>query len=795
MNFRFQNCHSAVLPCAVFITGACVLIIEVVATRVLAPYFGNTIYTVSSVIGVVLGALSLGYYVGGRFADRHCDRAFFYFIIFCGGLSVFFLELLILGVLPSFGQGLSIVSGPLIASFLLFFLPSALLGMLSPFAVALQKKACAHEGVGSVSGDIFFWSTLGSIAGSILSGFVLIPHFGIHAIIISVAGLLAGMGAIGVSGSVQKKKRIYCIAVACIVLLTSVAFLSVVQRRAYAGMLYIHDGIYEQLAVYEKEYKGHPARFLQQDRSSSAAMFLDSDELVYDYTKYFVVPSLIKPDARRVLVLGAGAYSIPKAYLAHFPQSIVDVVDIEPELFDIGKTYFRVEHTDRLRNYVADGRRFLVGKDTTYDVLFSDVYASLYSIPSHFTTREFFQSARRALNENGVFVGNFIGSLSREHPSLLFSEMRTFRRVFPNSYFFAVQSSGDLGTQNIIFVGIKGDTVIDLTSDAVTKNVDPIIRSLSEKTIDPQRFSLDEYPEFTDAYAPVEYATAPLFSKEKDPSLFDAENAYALIAQQITYGNRSLVGQGHAPAQDFLKAETRALSGAAFEQEWTHTRADRSTIHLSNIGISLFPEKKKRILLATHYDTQHPAFKDVQHPDGVDPGANNGASGTAVLLELARALAVAKESSVGVDIVFFDGEEGERGVGKGDWKPLGSQYFAKHIADIYPESKPVAGIVIDMVCDKDFTIKKEPHSVQAASQLVDDVWRVGKRVAPSVFSDDISVGINDDHTSFNAIGIPSVLLIDFDYSFNYTTHDTLDKCSKKSLHAVGDTLLEYIRSL
>ena len=130
MNFRFQNCHSAVLPCAVFITGACVLIIEVVATRVLAPYFGNTIYTVSSVIGVVLGALSLGYYVGGRFADRHCDRAFFYFIIFCGGLSVFFLELLILGVLPSFGQGLSIVSGPLIASFLLFFITSALLGLL-----------------------------------------------------------------------------------------------------------------------------------------------------------------------------------------------------------------------------------------------------------------------------------------------------------------------------------------------------------------------------------------------------------------------------------------------------------------------------------------------------------------------------------------------------------------------------------------------------------------------------------------------------------------------------------------
>ncbi|MDP2630105.1 MAG: fused MFS/spermidine synthase [Candidatus Uhrbacteria bacterium] len=795
MKLSFQNYRSIVLPFVVFVTGACVLIIEIVATRVLAPYFGTTIYAVSSVIGVVLGALSLGYYFGGRFADRHCERAFFYFIIFCGGLSVFFLELLILSILPALGQGLSIVSGPLVASMLLFFLPGVLLGMLSPFAVALQKKICAHEGVGSVSGDIFFWSTLGSIAGSIMAGFVLIPLFGIHHIIISVAVALCALGALGVSFSVPKKKRMYCFVVIGVIIFVGAVFFFFAEKKTQAGVLYMHDGVYEQLMVFEKEYNGRPTRFLQQDRSSSAAMFLDSDDLVYDYTKYFVVPALIKPDAHRVLTLGAGAYSIPKAYLARFPKSVVDVVDIEPELYELAKKYFHVPDTDRLKNYVADGRRFLAGKEKTYDVLFSDVYASLYSIPSHFTTREFFQESRRVLTDNGVFIGNFIGSLSREHPSLLFSEMRTFQDVFPNSYFFAVQSPGSLGVQNIIFVGINGDATIDMSSDSATKNTDPIIRTLSERIIDPRRFALKEYSEFTDAYAPVEYATAPLFREGKSPALFDARNAYQLIAQQLTYGNRSIAGNGHTRMQDFLKAETSAISKKTINQEWDHAYVDGGSVHLSNIGMSLFPEKKKRIILATHYDTQHPAFKDAEHPDGVDPGANNGASGVAVLLELARALVTAKESPVGVDIVFFDGEEGERGVGKGDWSPLGSRYFAQHITDIYPESKPIAGIVIDMVCDKDFTLKKEPHSARAALQLVDDVWRAGRRVAPSVFSDEKSVGIDDDHTSLNAIGIPSALLIDFDYPPNYTTHDTIDKCSTKSLQSIGDTLLEYIRSL
>ncbi len=120
------------LPVAVFITGACVLIIEIVATRILAPYFGNTIYSVSSVISVVLAALSVGYYIGGRVADKHPSQKLFFLLILFSGVLVLCIQLLQLSLLPVLGYSLPLSTGPLIVSCILFFFPSFLLGMLSP---------------------------------------------------------------------------------------------------------------------------------------------------------------------------------------------------------------------------------------------------------------------------------------------------------------------------------------------------------------------------------------------------------------------------------------------------------------------------------------------------------------------------------------------------------------------------------------------------------------------------------------------------------------------------------------
>jgi len=178
------------------------------------------------------------------------------------------------------------------------------------------------------------------------------------------------------------------------------------------------------------------------------------------------------------------------------------------------------------------------------------------------------------------------------------------------------------------------------------------------------------------------------------------------------------------------------------------------------------------------------------------PGANNSASGVAVLLETARVLSLLPKPAVGIDMIFFDGEEGPRSLGAGDpnWKALGSPYFAAHLREFYPNAKPEKAVVFDMVCDKDLDLKPEPSSLVSAMSEVKKFWTAGTVVAPLAFSGKTtSYPISDDHTALAAAGIPSFLVIDFEYEpyFN-TTQDTIDKCSADSLQAVGRTLLEYL---
>src|SRR5688572_4445989 len=134
----FNRLYRCGLSSTVFLTGMAILIVEVAATRILAPYFGNSIFTFSSVIGIILAALSLGYYLGGRLADRRPSNFMFYGLIAAGGVSVLLLQLLNLMLLPRIAYQLSMIHGPLYISLLLFLLPALLIGMLSPFAIKLM---------------------------------------------------------------------------------------------------------------------------------------------------------------------------------------------------------------------------------------------------------------------------------------------------------------------------------------------------------------------------------------------------------------------------------------------------------------------------------------------------------------------------------------------------------------------------------------------------------------------------------------------------------------------------------
>lgn len=498
----------AVLPFTVFTTGACVLVIEIVATRVLAPYFGNTIYSVSSVISVVLAALSVGYWFGGRLADRFPSKRLFFGIIAASGLLVLFMQYMQTVLLPHFGYKLPLASGPLIMSMLLFFVPSFVLGMLSPFAVALQQKDAKNQGVGTTAGQIFFFSTLGSIAGSLSAGFVLIPSFGISDILVGVGILLLLLGLIPVIIFGMERK----FTMLAVLLAGGMLLLATTAASANPHEIYRRDGVYERISIVDGMYQGRPTRFLQQDTSNSAAMHLDTGDLAYDYTRYYALYRLFTPRVDRALAIGGGAYSIPKALLAELPKAQVDVSEIEPSLPQLARQYFGLRDDLRLKHYIQDGRRMLHDSPHRYDLIFSDVYHSMYSVPAHFTTKEFLQLAYDRLTDNGVFMANLIGSLNATKPSFIWSEIKTMQQVFPQVYVFAVKSPSEGGAQNIIAVGARAKERVDLFG-GMQGGSDTTVANAASHYVDTTRLSLDGYPVLTDDYAPVDYFAARVLPK------------------------------------------------------------------------------------------------------------------------------------------------------------------------------------------------------------------------------------------------------------------------------------------
>jgi len=783
---------------SVFITGACVLTIEIVAVRVLSPHYGNTIFTVSSVISVILAALSIGYYAGGKFADKHPSLRWFFGIILVSGLVVLAIHFLGLFILPILSVALSLASGPLVSSLLLFLVPAILLGTLSPYAIKLQSVQVPEQGVGSVSGKIFFWSTLGSIIGSLLAGFVLIPNFGIDSIFIATGVALFLLGFIPLVAFGFDKKRLTK-SVLAVLILVGITTFAVQQIKGDA--LYSKDGIYEKITIYDSTQGSRPIRVFQQDRSASGAMFLDSKDptdLVYEYTKYYSLYKIFKPDIQNALVIGGGAYSIPKALIAELPNATIDVSEIEPSLFDLAKQHFNVEDNPNLNNYTEDGRRLLRDSDKKYDLIFSDVYYSLFSIPAHFTTQEFFTIVKEKLSDDGVFIANLIGDLSRQKPSLIFAEIKTFQSVFPNSYFFAIETPEKTDSQNIIFVGYNSEKKIDLSAASILQNSNPVINSLRNKVININRYNLDSYPILTDNYSPVEYLTAEvLYRTFGEKPFIDGDEMLAVIDQQLSYGPRYMSSPGHEEVQKFLIAEMQEQTNEIVTQSWNYEGTDGNTHKMMNIIGRLYPTQERRIILGTHYDSKKFADLDRIHKDQPVPGANDSASGVAVLVELARILGNSHViPSVGVDIVFFDGEEGDINQGSDytNWKPLGSTYFAEHMSELYENTKPVSALVLDMVCDKNLRIYKEQSSAQNAPAQVESFWSTAREINSGVFRDEVKQSVNDDHTPLNQAGVPSFLLIDFEYPPFHTTGDTLDKCSAKSLETVARAVFEYAYS-
>ncbi|HVO77182.1 MAG TPA: M28 family peptidase [Candidatus Bathyarchaeia archaeon] len=272
------------------------------------------------------------------------------------------------------------------------------------------------------------------------------------------------------------------------------------------------------------------------------------------------------------------------------------------------------------------------------------------------------------------------------------------------------------------------------------------------------------------------------------PPQFDGESAFAFLRAQCDLGPRYPGSPGHAAVERYIMDKLTAFGASVSTQPFDAVPSTGDTLHLVNIIARLRPGASKRILLGAHYDTRPRADRDGEAANRSKPipGANDGASGVAVLLEIARLLG-ASEPPLGVDLVFFDGEDyGEEG-NTNDYL-FGSRRYA---ASLGPE-RPLAVIVLDMIGRRDVRIPLEGFSAAASAGLCARIYGIAEKLGVRSFVRSQGPSIVDDHLPFIQAGLPAVDLIDFDYPYWHTLADTPDKCAPESLASVGCVLVRFI---
>jgi len=272
---------------------------------------------------------------------------------------------------------------------------------------------------------------------------------------------------------------------------------------------------------------------------------------------------------------------------------------------------------------------------------------------------------------------------------------------------------------------------------------------------------------------------------------FKGEQAFEYLRQQVAFGPRIPGTPAHEQTADWILGRVRASADTVVVQEFTHVTRRKVTLHLRNLLARFRPAATERVLFLAHWDTRPHADQSANL--GAQrmpvPGANDGASGVAVLLGVADALK-AKPPAVGVDLLFVDGED------YGDFADstdvlIGSRYFAAHQPAGYP---PIYAVLFDMVGDKNLDIYYEGNSQMMAPEVVDRVWRVARELGYGrYFLPGVKHTLIDDHVSLQRAGVHAIDVVDFDYPYWHTTDDTIDKVSAASLQIVGDVAVALAR--
>ncbi len=494
-----------VLAAAVFLTAAGSLIIEIAAGRLIAPFVGMSLYTWTAIIAVVLAGLSVGHWIGGNLAATSLDRvrALRYITWSLAAAAPFSLLALPLVRVVSAGlvsSGMGPIAIVVALTMILFFMPSLLIGIISPIAtkIAIDDRP---DDTGRVLGRMFAVGAFGSIIGTLSAGYFFISWIGSNGTIIAVAGLYAVM-AIGFAIWAQR-------AVAA----SAVVVLSILGLTTWSSAV---DGFTSPCNV-ESDYfcirfddfseiSGRPSKVMVLDHLAHGINDQLDPTVLYSSYVHFVdeVTNLrLKPhDTLNAFFVGGGAYTLPRAWAQLYPKSHLTIAEIDPAVTEaaVGEMWFDPDKPN-IKVLHQDGRIALNSAPApeTYDVIFGDAFHDI-AVPSHLITREFHSLIKSRLSEDGFYAANVI-DLGRE-PRFLLALVKTMREDFESVEIWSpvdeVDQEGRLTF--IVIAGNRGTgrTRLESRFGLIREWVQWPLSAMQK------RVAYSDLPVLTDDYAPVE---------------------------------------------------------------------------------------------------------------------------------------------------------------------------------------------------------------------------------------------------------------------------------------------------
>lgn len=480
-----------VIEITVFLCGALGMVLELVAARILSPYVGSSNLIWTTIIGVMLTSMSVGYWMGGKLADKEPNKNRLSSLILLGAIFTSFipiLETVLVKNFSLFSQNLIIVA--FISAAIVFGIPSFVLATVSPYAVKLKDKQL--EEIGKLSGKISSLSTIGSIFGTFIAGFILIPNLGVRSIILGTTLLLLILSMILYENKTKKYYGMMAILAISLIILNWLGKLVFIKSNP--DIIQDIDSEYSRIWVKMIEGKDIAYKTLQVDTGLESYINQQTGEMGSKYLYYYDLFEYFQKNTTNTLLIGGAAYTYPSHYLNKYQDKTIDVSEIDAKMTEIAVEQFNLDKDNsRLNIYHQDGRSFLNYTKNKYDCILIDAFKGL-NIPFELTTYEVMQNVKNALNDNGLVITNIISAIDGKESDFIKYEYATYKAVFDDVKIYKVNSERtQTERQNLILIGIKGNSIIDEAKQEEYKEL------LETELID---FSSDKKI-VTDHYAPI----------------------------------------------------------------------------------------------------------------------------------------------------------------------------------------------------------------------------------------------------------------------------------------------------